>query len=80
MGGGLLRDESVEEGIRNSPCGSDEFNFDWQSRRLTADWHIKTGGNTRLPEYCLRIYYGWDDKTQQVVVADMPAHRRTGAS
>ncbi|MDI9846730.1 hypothetical protein QM467_01505 [Rhodoblastus sp. 17X3] len=80
MGGGSLRDETVEEGIRNSPCGSDEFFFHWQARRLNAEWHIKTGGNTRAPESCLRIYYGWDDQAQQIIVADMPAHRRTGAS
>jgi DNA-binding transcriptional LysR family regulator len=79
-GGGSLRDKAVEDGIRNSPCGSDEFKFDWQGRRLSADWHVKTGGNTRAPESCLRIYYGWDDQTQQVVVADMPAHRKSGAS
>lgn len=79
-GGGSLRDEPVEDGIRNSPCGSDEFTFDWQAQRLSAGWHVKTGGNTRAPENCLRIYYGWDDQTQQVIIADMPAHRRTGAS
>ncbi|MBN9555210.1 MAG: hypothetical protein J0H61_11150 [Alphaproteobacteria bacterium] len=79
-GGGSLRDEPVEDGIRNSPCGSDEFNFDWQSRRMAADWHIKNGSNTREPERCIRIYYGWDDKTQRIIVADMPAHRRTGAT
>lgn len=79
-GGGSLRDEPIEDGIRNSPCGSDEFAFDWQSQRLNAAWHVKTGGNTRAPENCLRIYYGWDEQTQQIIVADMPSHRRTGAS
>lgn len=79
-GGGSLRDELVEDGIYNAPCGSDEFKFNWQSIRLGADWHIKTGGNTRDPEYCLRIYYGWDEQTQQIIIADMPAHRKTGAS
>ena len=79
-GGGSLRDEPVEDGVRNSPCGSDEFMFDFQAQRLSAGWHIKTGGNTRAPQNCLRVYYGWDDQTQQIIVADMPAHRRTGAS
>jgi hypothetical protein len=79
-GGGSLRDEAVEDGIRNSPCGSDEFMFDWQAQRLSAEWHVKTGGNTRAPEHCLRIYYGWDHQTQQIIIADMPAHRKTGAS
>ena len=80
QGGGSLRDEPVEDGIRNAPCGTDEFQFDWQEQRLTADWHVKTGGNTRAPENCLRIYYGWDEKTQQIIVAHMPAHRKNGAS
>lgn len=79
-GGGSLREEAVEDGIRNSPCGSDEFMFDWQAQRLNAEWHIKSGGNTRAPEYCLRIYYGWDHQTQQIIIADMPGHRKTGAS
>lgn len=79
-GGGSLRDEPVEDGIRNAPCGGDAFTFDWQAQRLNADWHVKTGGNSRAPENCLRIYYGWDEQTQQIVVADMPGHRRTAAS
>lgn len=79
-GGGSLRDEQIEDGIRNTACGSDEFEFDWQSQRLAARWHVKTGGNSRAPENCLRIYYAWDEQTQQVIVADMPGHRKSGAS
>ena len=79
-GGGSLRDEPVDNGIRNSPCGSDEFTFSWQGQQLKADWHIKNGGNTRDPANCLRIYYAWDDQTQQIIVADMPAHRHSGAT
>lgn len=79
-GDGTLRDEIVEDGIRNAHCGGDEFDFDWHGRRYTADWHIKSGGNSRDPQRCLRIYYGWDEETQQIIVAELPAHRRTGAS
>jgi len=79
-GAGSLRDEVIEEGVRNSPCGSDKYFFDWQGRRLTADWHVKNGGNTRDPARCLRIYYCFDDETQRIIVSDLPAHRRTGAS
>ena len=78
--GGSLREAAIEDGIRNSHCGNDAFDFDWQGRRLTADWHVKNGGNTRDPSRCLRIYYGWDDYTQQIIIAAMPAHRRTGAT
>lgn len=66
-------------GIENSSCGKDEFSFEWQGRRLNADWHIKNS-NTRDPKRCLRIYYCYDEITQQVVIAEMPAHRTTGAT
>jgi hypothetical protein len=79
-GDGSLRDAVIEEGIRNSPCGSDTYDFDWNGRKLSADWHVKNGGNTRDPSRCLRIYYCFDEQTQQIIVSDMPAHRRTGAS
>ena len=79
-GEGSLRDEAVEDGIRNAHCGADQFDLDWQGQRQTADWHIKNGGNTRDPKRCLRIYYFWHESTQQIVVAEMPAHRRTAAS
>lgn len=79
-GGGSLRDETIEPGVLNAHCGSDAFDSSWMSGRVKIDWHVKTGGNSRAPENCLRIYYGWDDQTQQIVVADMPAHRTSGAS
>ena len=79
-GDGSLREAVIEEGIRNSPCGSDTYDFDWNGRKLSADWHVKNGGNTRDPSRCLRIYYCFDEQTQQIIVSDMPGHRRTGAS
>ena len=60
-GEGSLRDEAVEDGIRNAHCGADQFDLDWQGQRQTADWHIKNGGNTRDPKRCLRIYYFWHE-------------------
>ncbi len=77
---GDFRDAVIEEGVRNSPCGGDEFEIDWQGRKHTADWHVKNGGNTREPRRCLRIYYFWEPETQQVVIADMPHHRRSVVS
>jgi hypothetical protein len=79
-GEGSIREEPLTDGIRNSHCGNDSFDFYWQGNRHTADWHIKNGGNTRDPARCLRIYYAWDASTQQIVIADMPHHRRTGAT
>jgi hypothetical protein len=79
-GEGSLREEYVEDGIRNAHCGNDQFDVTWQGQPHTADWHIKNGGNTRDPARCLRIYYFWDPNTLQIVIADMPAHRRTDAT
>lgn len=79
-GGGSLSNIAIEAGIENAPCGADSFNFDWEGRRMQADWHVKTGGNKRAPEVCLRIYYAFDQASGQIVVAEMPAHRRTGAT
>ena len=79
-GGGSLANIPIEEGVENAPCGADSFNFDFHGRRLQADWHVKSGGNTHDPVRCLRIYYAFDEMTQQIVIAEMPAHRRTGAT
>lgn len=79
-GGQPLDGARVAPGIHNARCGGDTFSFDFRGARLVADWHVKTGGNTRAPERCLRIYYGFDPARRQIVVAEMPAHRRTGAS
>ncbi len=75
-----LNDWVIEPGVKNAHCGSDEFEFQWQGKTWHVDWHIKNGGNTRDPRRCLRIYYFWDDASQQAVIASMPAHRRTEAS
>ncbi|MGO9124402.1 MAG: hypothetical protein ACLP6G_05880 [Terriglobales bacterium] len=78
--GGSLRDRVVEPGIVNAHCGADEFEIEWQGGHCLVDWHIKNGGNTRDPRHCLRIYYFWDESSQQAVIASLPAHRRTDAS
>ncbi|WP_139833809.1 hypothetical protein [Thalassospira alkalitolerans] len=79
-GDGSLREHPIEDGIRNAHCGGDRYETKWQGRTCTVNWHVKNGGDTRDPERCLRIYYFWDPATSQVVVSDMPAHRRTGAT
>ena len=70
----------IDNGVFNLPCGGDAFECTWDERRHTVDWHIKRGANTRDPRRCLRIYYFWDEQTQRVVVASMPAHRRNALS
>ncbi len=71
------RIDSIGEGVFNRPCGGDSFDCVWNGRSWRADWHIKSGANTRDPRRCLRIYYFWDPESQRVVIASMPAHRRT---
>ncbi|PZN12536.1 MAG: hypothetical protein DIU63_15940, partial [Proteobacteria bacterium] len=70
----------IADGIHNERCGADSFDFAWNGRQVPVEWHIKNGGNTRDPRRCLRIYYFWDEETQVVVIATMPAHVRTGAT
>lgn len=72
--------KAIDEGIRNDRCGADSFDFDWGGRKVPVEWHLKNGGNTRDPRRCLRIYYFWDEESQLVVIATMPAHIRTGAT
>lgn len=79
-GDGSINNLTIMDGIQNASCGADTYEFDWNGRRFSADWHIKNGGNTRDPTRCLRIYYCFDPQTLQIVVSDMPAHRRTGAT
>jgi hypothetical protein len=80
QGGGALANIPIENGITNAPCGADEYTFEHQGKRYQANWHVKNGGNTRQPDRCLRIYYTFDPVSRHIIVADMPAHRRTGAS
>lgn len=79
-GDGSINNLTIFDGVMNASCGSDTYDFDWSGRRFSADWHVKNGGNTRDPVRCLRIYYCFDPQTQQIIVSDMPAHRRTGAT
>lgn len=79
-GGGSMSEIQVESGIRNASCGGDSYEADYQGRRMAIDWHVKNGGNTRDPKRCLRIYYGWDPMTQQIIIDELPGHRRTGAT
>lgn len=72
--------KTIADGIHNDRCGADGFDFAWNGRQEPVEWHIKNGGNTRDPRRCLRIYYFWDEESQIVIVASMPAHVRTGAT
>ena len=74
------RIDDVDDGVFNVPCGGDTYECSWDGRTHTVEWHIKRGANTRDPRRCLRIYYFWDERTRQVVVASLPAHRKSPMS
>ncbi|WP_215747855.1 hypothetical protein [Gluconobacter sp. P1C6_b] len=79
-GGQSLANIKISENLFNAPCGTDEFEFEYRDRKISVDWHIKNGGNTRDPSRCLRIYYSYDEATQEIIIVDMPQHRRSSAS
>ena len=72
--------DDIADGVFNRPCGGDSFECSWEGLRHRVEWHIKRGANTRDPRRCLRVYYFWDEETGQVVVASMPAHRRSAVT
>jgi hypothetical protein len=79
-----------ELSVKNEPSGAehllkeqgDTFYVKWgaSGNKRLLDMHLKNGGNTRDPSRCFRIYYFWDDETQQVVVGSLPAHLTSRAS
>jgi len=79
-GGVSLRDIPIENGIINSPCGGDTYRAEWRGRFYEVDWHMKSGGNSRDPKRCLRIYYFWEPELQQTVIDHLPTHRHTSAT
>lgn len=54
-----------------------EYIVEHSGQRHLLDWHIKKPGNTREPTRCLRIYYTFDDQSQQVIVGSLPGHLDT---
>jgi hypothetical protein len=47
------------------PLGSDKTSF--------LELHLRKG-NSKKTQYCLAIYFFWDDQTEQVVVGWLPSH------
>ena len=77
--GTSTREAQVADGAIHAHCGGDAYDFDWEGQKHTADWHIK-GSSSRDPKHCLRIYFAWDDHSQQIIVSHMPSHRTTSMS
>ncbi len=87
--GGEERIEAFEKklkelGLENSRTGDktklleqeDEFLVSWRGSKRLLDWHLKNNVS-RNPKKVFRLYYFWDDETQQTVVGSLPSHLRT---
>lgn len=57
----------------------EEYVVRWNGERQFLDMHLKKG-TSREPRNCLRVYFFWDDDTEQVIVGYLPGHLTTGAS
>ena len=60
------------------PCGARIF-VEFGGRRCELDRHLK-GRNSRDPRLGFRLYFFWDDDTEQVVVGWLPNHLETRAT
>jgi hypothetical protein len=57
----------------------DEYFVDFAGRRRELDRHLK-GRNSRDIRFGFRLYFFWDDESQQVVIGWLPSHLTTRAS
>jgi len=51
----------------------EEYEVTWGRTKRFLDMHLKRG-KSREPKNCLRIYFFWDEDSQQVVVGHLPSH------
>ncbi|HMV22315.1 MAG TPA: hypothetical protein PKL28_15630 [Rhodocyclaceae bacterium] len=54
---------------------SSDYEVSWGNKgeKRTLEWHLEKGGG-RDERYFLRMYFFWDDESEQVVVGWMPGH------
>lgn len=57
----------------------EEYKVLWGKHKRLLERHLK-GNNSHEERYCFRLYYFWDDETQQVIVGSFPAHLSTRIS
>jgi len=67
----------VEEAASISEVGAgmhkEEYFCHYKGKRTMMDRHLKKG-SSRNPQYCLRIYFFWDDDNGIVVIGHLPTH------
>lgn len=74
-------------GLEDLPCFSgprageqdDEYKITYNGRLWKLDRHIR-GSNSREERYGFRLYFFWDEGSQQVVVGSFPGHLSTRAT
>lgn len=57
----------------------DTYYIKFGNQRRLLDRHLKKG-TSREPRYCFRLYFLWDEDTNQVVVGWLPSHLKTRIS
>lgn len=73
-----LEESASFTGSRAAEQG-DEYFVDYGGRRRELDRHLK-GSSSRDIRFGFRLYFFWDEDTQQVVVGSLPGHLSTRAS
>ena len=70
-----LSDEPTFTGVRWGEEG-DTYLVRYAGRRCLLDRHLKKG-TSKDERYCFRLYFFWDDESEQVVVGWLPSHLDT---
>lgn len=77
---GELRALRLQETPSVTPVGQgkarDDYAVELDGRKLTLDRHLKNNAKTRDPKLCFRLYFAWDEVSQQVVIGHLPGHMR----
>ncbi len=77
----------AEQGLEESPSFAgagagrhgDEYFVSFGGRRRELERHIK-GSNSREQRFGFRLYFFWDEQSQQAIVGWLPGHLTTGVS
>lgn len=70
-----LSDEPTFSGERWGEQG-EEYRVRYSGRNRLLERHLKKG-NSKDQRHCLRLYFFWDDESEQVVVGWLPSHLDT---
>ncbi len=54
----------------------DAYLVDYAGQRRLLEWHLKSG-SSRETRYGFRLYFFWDEDTEQAVVGWLPSHLPT---